>query len=44
MPKYIKIATVLGAAALITACERRAEEPVYVEPAPIVAEPTYQKY
>ena len=44
MARYIKIATVLGAAAFITACERRAEEPVYIEPAPVVAEPVYQKY
>ena len=44
MSSTLKIFAALGTIAFIAACEREVEEPVYVEPAPVVAEPTYQKY
>ena len=44
MPNICKITLALGAAVVLSACARSEPEPVYIEPAPIAAEPTYNKY
>lgn len=44
MSKSLKIAVGLVLVTTVVACGRPAPEPVYSEPAPIVAEPTYSKY
>lgn len=45
MSKSIVLFCALAAAALVSACGgQQDDEVVFVEPAPVVAEPTYSKY
>lgn len=45
MTSISKVAIALGLVAFAAACQPREPEPVvYTPPAPIVAEPTYNKY
>ncbi len=47
MSRYIKALLALGLVAGVAACAAPApeqEEIIFIEPAPIVAEPTYNKY
>ena len=44
MSKSLKIVMGLVLVSTVVACSRPAPEPVFIEPAPIVAEPTYSKY
>ncbi|MBM9594161.1 hypothetical protein [Roseitranquillus sediminis] len=45
MSSTAKICAALSAVAFIAACApRQQEEVVYVDPAPVAAEPTYNKY
>ncbi|MGG7643855.1 hypothetical protein ACQ5SP_03480 [Rhodovulum sp. YNF3179] len=44
MSKTIKIVLSLGLVAFAAACAQQEEEIVYVEPEPVVEEPTYEKY
>ncbi len=41
MSKSIKIVLTLGLVAFVAACAQQEEEPVFVEPEPISAEPVY---
>ncbi|TCP44052.1 hypothetical protein [Rhodovulum marinum] len=43
MSKSIKAVMALSLVAFVAACAQQ-EEVVYVEPAPVAAEPTYNKY
>ncbi|SFP16957.1 hypothetical protein [Tranquillimonas alkanivorans] len=44
MSKSIKAVMALGLVAFVAACAPAEEEVVYVEPAPVQAEPVYNKY
>lgn len=44
MSKSLKIAMGLVLVSTVVACSRPEPQPIYSEPAPIVAEPTYSKY
>ncbi|WP_268968492.1 hypothetical protein [Palleronia pontilimi] len=44
MSQTIKITLGLCLAAFVGACSQPEPEPVFIEPAPIVAEPSYTKY
>lgn len=44
MSKSIKALVALSLVAFVAACAQQEEEVVYVEPVPVPAEPTYNKY
>lgn len=44
MSNISKVMFALGAALVLSACARSEPEPVYIDPAPVAAEPAYTKY
>lgn len=44
MSNISKVIVAIGTGLVLSACARSEPEPVYIEPAPVAAEPTYSKY
>lgn len=44
MSKSIKLVMAMGLVAFVAACAQQEEEVVFVEPAPVAAEPTFSKF